>query len=122
MALTAKTAATIAWLLPLSAAALTLKLTAGPAIVQAQKQSGNSEQQKQLNAIGIDVIAGRCYQMARPPVKGEPIDIPKNALHSSCVQGGGWYGFLAVLNDRPIVVEVYSAIQIKNILTTLKGK
>lgn len=122
MALTARNAAAIAWLLPLCAAALTLKTIAPVAIVQAQKQSGNSEQQKQLNAIGIDVLARRCYSMARAPVKGEPIDIPKNALHSSCVQGGGWYGFLAVLNDRPLVVEVYSEIQIKNILTTLKGK
>jgi hypothetical protein len=120
MALTAKQAQCLAYGLPALAVAIALGATFRPALMQAQQQNGNSEQTRQLKAIGQDIISKRCYTMARVPIKGEPIDIPVSSLHSSCVYGAGWYGFLAVLNGQSIVVEVYTQVQIDNILSTLK--
>lgn len=122
MAPTSKQAALIAYLLPMLALVAAAAIAAKPALMQAHKQFGNTEQSRQMTAIGQDIIANRCYQMARAPVKGELVDIPTTALHASCVQGQGWYGFLAVLNGQTTVVEVFTQVQIKNTLTTLQGK
>jgi hypothetical protein len=120
MALTAKQAQCLAYGLPALAVAIALGAAFRPALMQAQQQTGNTEQNRQLKAIGQDIIAKRCYTVARPPIKGEPIDIPVSSLHSSCVSGAGWYGFLAVLDGRSTVIEVYTQVQIDNILSVLK--
>lgn len=124
MAITARQACLIAYSLPVAALVTAIGVTARPALMQANKQFGNTEQSKQLTAIGQDVIANRCYQIvgSKPPIKGETLNIPATALSSSCVTGSGWYGFLAVLNNQTTVVEVFTQVQINNVLSTLKGK
>jgi hypothetical protein len=120
MAITAKQAQYLAYFLPALAVSITIGVVARPAFMQAQQQTGNTEQTRQMKAIGQDIIAKRCYTLARTPIKGEPIDIPIKSLHSSCVSGGGWYGFLAVLGNQSTVVEVFTQVQIDNTLSALK--
>lgn len=120
MALTAKQAQCLAYGLPALAVAIALGATFRPALMQAKQQTGNTERNRQTTAIAKDIISRRCYTMNRAPVKGEPIDVPVSSLHSSCVSGPGWYGFLAVLNSQTHVIEVFTETEIKATLSTLK--
>jgi hypothetical protein len=120
MALTAKQAQCLAYGLPALAVAIALGAVFRPALMQAQQQTGNTERSRQLNAIAKDIISKRCYGMDRAPIKGESIDVPSSALHSSCVKGANWYGFLAVLNNQTRVIEVFTDTELKAVLSNLK--
>lgn len=120
MALTAKQALSMAYFLPALACSIAIGVTAGPALMQARLQTGNVEQTRHMKAIGQDVIANRCYTIPTAPTKSQEINLPAATIHSSCLYGQGWYGFVAVLNGKPTVIEVYTKTQIDNILSTLK--
>lgn len=120
MALTAKQAQCLAYGLPALAVAIAIGATFRPALMQAQQQTGNSERAKQQTAIAKDLISKRCYTLDRAPIKGETIDLPATSLHSSCIYGGGWYGFLAVLKQKPIVLEVFTETELKATLSTIQ--
>jgi hypothetical protein len=121
MAITAKQAQYLAYFLPALAISITIVAVARPAFMQARQQTGNSEQTRQLRAIGQDIIAKRCYTLPTAPIKSQEISLPPASIHSSCIYGEGWYGFVAVLNGTAIVAEVYTQTQLDNILSTLKA-
>lgn len=120
MAITAKQARCLAYFLPTLACSIAIGVIARPAWMQAQQQTGNTEQTRQLKAIGQDIISKRCYTLPTAPIKSQEISLPPNSIHSSCIYGEGWYGFLAVLDGKPIVVEVYTSTQLQKTLSTLK--
>lgn len=124
MALTAKQAHCLAYGLPALAVAIAIGAVARPMWTQAKSQTGNSERTSQMVAIAKDIQAKRCYNFTdgRAPIKGSPVDISIASLHSSCIYGSGWYGFIAVLEKRVTTIEVFTATEIKNTLSTLKDK
>lgn len=123
MALTAKQAHYFAYALPALAVAIAIGAAARPMFSQAKNQTGNAEQTSQMVAIAKDIQARRCYQSTSgAPVKGYPVNIPISSLHSSCLYGAGWYGFIAVLDRRVTTIEVFTTTEIKNTLSTLKDK
>lgn len=120
MALTAKQAKCLAFGLPALAVAIAIGAIAQPAIRQATQQTGNSERDRQMTAIAKDIIANRCYQTNEPVTKGNPVQIPAASLHSSCLGGNGWFGYLAVFKGQVVTVDVFTQTEINNVLSQLK--
>ena len=123
MALTAKQAHCFAYLFPALAVAIAIGAVARPMWSQAKSQTGNSERTSQMVAIAKDIQAKRCYQATGgAPIKGNSVNISIASLHSSCLYGSGWYGFIAVLDKQVQTIEVFTATEIQNTLSTLKDK
>ena len=123
MALTAKQAHCFAYLFPALAVAIAIGAVARPMWSQAKSQTGNSERTSQMVAIAKDIQAKRCYQAANgAPIKGNSVNISIASLHSSCIYGSGWYGFVAVLDKQVQTIEVFTSTEIQNTLSTLKDK
>lgn len=120
MALTAKQAKCLAFGLPALAVAIALGAIAQPAFRQATQQTGNSERDRQMKAIAQDIISKRCYQTTETPTKGKPVEIPASSLHSSCLGGNGWFGYLAVFKGQVVTVDVFTQAEINNVLSQLK--
>jgi hypothetical protein len=120
VALTAKQAKCLAFGLPALAVAIAIGAIAQPAIRQATQQTGNSERDRQMTAIAKDIIAKRCYETTDPITKGNPVQTPAASLHSSCISGNGWFGYLAVFKGQVTTVEVFTETEIKNVLSQLK--
>jgi len=123
MALTAKQAHCFAYALPGLAVAIAIGAAARPTWSQAISQTGNSERTAQMVSISKDIQAKRCYQVVGgAPIKGNPVNVSIASLHSSCLYGSGWYGFIAVLDGQVRTIEVFTSTEIKNTLSTLKDK
>ena len=123
MALTAKQAHCFAYVFPGLAVAIAIGAAARPMWSQALSQTGNSDRTAQMVAIAKDIQSKRCYQSTSgAPIKGHPVNVSIASLHSSCIYGSGWYGFIAVLDRRVTTIEVFTTTEIQNTLSTLKDK
>jgi hypothetical protein len=87
----------------------------------AKQQAGNAERSAQLKAVATDYLVGRCYSLPSAPVKGIAIPgLNLVSLHSSCIYGSGWYGFIAVKSNEPTVIEVFTQKELNAQLSIIK--
>lgn len=88
-----------------------------------RKQQAESTLDRRLDAVAKDYLAQACYTTTQV-ANGIVLQLPDPVPASSCVTDGSRYGFIAVLDGKPRIFQVFPAPRVKarasELLTTTK--